>query len=70
LNVVHFAHSLQIASGKDATVALFDMRGKQVFSQNVFSGTTTINLANQKQGIYYAVVKSESHKQTVKVVLK
>jgi len=70
LNVTHFARSLQIASGKDATVALFDMHGKQVFSQKILSGTTTINLEKQRQGIYYAVVKSGLHKQTVKVVLK
>jgi len=70
LSVVHFGRSLQIASGKDATVALFDMRGKQIFSQKVLSGTTTISLQKQRQGIYYAVVKSESRKQIVKVVLK
>jgi hypothetical protein len=70
LNVVHFANSLRIASSKDATVSLFDMRGKQVFGQKVFSGTTTINLENQKQGVYYAVITSGSQKQTVKVVLK
>jgi len=70
LNVTHFARSLKIASSKDATVALFDMHGKQVFSQRVFSGTTTISLEKQKQGIYYAVVKSGSQKQTVKVILK
>jgi len=70
LNVVHFARSLQIASGKDATVFLFDMRGKQIFSQKVLSGTTTISLQKQRQGVYYAVVKSGSQKQTVKVVLK
>jgi len=70
LNVVHFAHSLQIASGKDATVALFDMHGKKVLSQRVLSGTTTISLQKQRQGVYYAVVKSGSQKQTVKIVLK
>jgi len=70
LNVTHFGRNLQIASGKDANVALFDMRGKQVLSQKVLSGTTTISLQKQRQGIYYAVVKSESQKQTVKVVLK
>jgi len=70
LNVVSFARSLKITSGKDATVSLFDMNGKQVLSQRVFSGTTTISLANQREGVYYAVVKSDSHKQTVKVVLK
>jgi len=70
LNVVSFARNLQIASGKDATVSLFDMRGKQVFSQKVLSGTTTISLEKQKQGVYYAVVRSGSQKQTVKVILK
>jgi len=68
--VLHFARSLQIASGKDATVALFDMQGKQVFSQKVSGGTTIISLQKQRQGVYYAVVRSGSHKQIVKVVLK
>ena len=70
LNVTHFARSLQIASGKDATVSLFDIRGKQMFSQKVLSGTTTISLASQRQGIYYAVVRSGSQKQVVKIILK
>ncbi|MDR2554806.1 MAG: T9SS type A sorting domain-containing protein [Fibromonadaceae bacterium] len=70
LSVIHFARSLQIASGKDATVALFDMQGKQVFSQKVLSGTTILSLGKQRQGIYYAVVSSGAQKQTVKVVLK
>jgi len=70
LNVVHFARNLQIASGKDATVSLFDMHGKQVLSQKVFSGITTISLEKQRQGVYYAIVRSGSQKQTVKVILK
>ena len=70
LNVTHFANSLQIASGKDATVFLFDIRGKQMFSQKVLSGTTTISLAGQRQGVYYAVVKAGAQKQTVKIILK
>jgi len=70
LNVVSFARSLKIASGKDATVSLFDMNGRQVFGQKVFSGTTTISLEAQKQGVYYVVVRSGAQKQTLKVVLK
>jgi len=70
LNVVHFARSLQIASGKDATISLFDIRGKQVLSQRILSGTTTISLGKQKQGVYYVVAKSGSQKQIVKIILK
>jgi hypothetical protein len=70
LNVVSFANSLQIASGKDAAVSLFNLRGEQVLSQKVLSGTTTISLKSQKQGFYYAVVKAGSQKKVVKVVLK
>jgi len=70
LSVISFARSLQIASSKDATVALFDMQGKQVFSQKVLSGTTILSLAKQRQGVYYAVVTSGAQKQTVKVILK
>jgi len=70
LNVAHFARSLHIASGKDATVSLFDMHGKQVFSKKVLAGESVVSLENQRQGVYYAVVRSGSFKQTVKVVLK
>jgi len=70
LNVTHFARNLQIATGKNATVSMFDIRGKQVFSQKVLSGTTSISLANQKQGIYYVIAKSDSQKQIVKIIVK
>jgi len=70
LNIVHFARSLQIASGKDATVSLFDISGKQVLNQRVLSGVTTISLEKQKMGVYYAVAKSGAQKQIVKIVLK
>ena len=70
LNVVNFARSLRIASDKNATISLFDINGKYVLSQNVLSGTTTISLGKQKVGVYYAVVKSSSQKQIVKIVLK
>jgi len=70
LNVVNFARSLRIASDKNATISLFDINGKLVLSQKVLSGTTTISLANQKVGVYYAVAKSSSQKQIVKIVLK
>jgi len=70
LNVAHFARNLHIASGKDATVSLFDMHGKQVFSKKVLAGESVVSLENQRQGVYYAVVRSGSLKQTVKVVLK
>ena len=70
LNVVNFARSLRIASDKNATISLFDINGKLVLSQKVLSGTTTISLANQKSGVYYAVAKSSSQKQIVKIVLK
>jgi len=70
LNVVHFARNLRIASDKNATISLFNIKGKLVLSQKVQSGTTTISLANQKVGVYYAVAKSGSQKQIVKIVLK
>jgi len=70
LNVVNFARSLRIASDKNATISLFDINGKLVLGQKVLSGTTTISLANQKSGVYYAIAKSDSQKQIVKIVLK
>jgi len=69
LNVVSFARSLLITSN-GATVSLFDMHGKQVFSKKVLAGESVVSLENQRQGVYYAVVQSGSAKQTVKVVLK
>jgi len=68
--VVNFARNLRIASDKNATIYLFDINGKQVLSQKVLKGTTTISLGKQKVGVYYAVAKSDSQKQIVKIVLK
>jgi len=70
LSVVNFARNLRIASDKNATIYLFDINGKQVLSQKVLKGTTTISLGKQKVGVYYAVAKSDSQKQIVKIVLK
>jgi hypothetical protein len=70
LTVLAQSGSLHISSLKDAKVSLFNMAGKQVFSQNVSAGYNTLSLSNQKQGIYFAVVSSGSSKQTVRVVLK
>jgi len=70
LSVTGLARGLQIASDKNATISLFNIKGKLVLSQKVQSGTTTISLANQKVGVYYAVAKSGSQKQIVKIVLR
>ena len=70
LNVLVQAGSLHISSAREATMQLFDMSGKQVFSQKVPSGYSVVNLKDQKMGVYFAVVTSGSHKQTVKVTLK
>jgi len=70
LSVTGLARGLQIASEKNATISLFNMKGKLVLRQKVQSGTTTIGLENQKAGVYYAVAKSDSQKQLVKIVLK
>jgi hypothetical protein len=70
LSVVNFARSLRIASDKNATISLFDINGKLVLSQKVLNGTTTIRLEKQKSGVYYAVAKSSSQKQIIKIVLK
>jgi hypothetical protein len=61
---------LHISALKDATVALFDMTGKQVLNEKLPAGYSTLSLKNQKQGVYFAVVSSGSSKQTVKVILK
>ncbi|MCL2101596.1 MAG: T9SS type A sorting domain-containing protein [Fibromonadales bacterium] len=70
LNILVQTGSLHISSAREATMQLFDMSGKQVFSQKVPSGYSVVNLKDQKMGVYFAVVTSGSHKQTVKVTLK
>jgi hypothetical protein len=70
LTVVPLARSLQITSAKDATVSLFDVRGKNVLTQKVAAGASTVSLEKQKQGLYYAVVQSGAAKQIVKVVVR
>ncbi|MCL2101600.1 MAG: T9SS type A sorting domain-containing protein [Fibromonadales bacterium] len=70
LNVLVQTSSLHISSAREATMQLFDVSGKQVFSQKVPSGYSVVNLKDQKMGVYFAVVTSGSHKQTVKVTLK
>jgi hypothetical protein len=70
LTVALQARSLQVSAAKEGTVSLFDMSGKQAFSQKVSAGQSTINLNSQKTGVYYVVLSSGSQKQTFKVVLK
>jgi hypothetical protein len=70
LVVVPFGSSLHISSPKEASVLLFDMQGKQVFSKKLSANYNIVAFENQKQGVYYAVVTSGSSKQTVKVLLK
>jgi hypothetical protein len=45
------------------------MRGELVFSRMVPAGHITVNLENEKRGVYYAVVNSGSYKKTIKVVV-
>jgi len=70
LTIVPNGNVLHIISDKAATVELFSMTGAKVFSSKVAAGNSSLSLGNQKTGVYYAVVKSGSQKQTVKVILK
>jgi len=70
LTITQHARSLQISSAQESKIQLFDMRGERVLNANVPAGQATFSLENQKLGIYYAVISSGSHKQTVKVVVK
>ncbi|MDR3001746.1 MAG: T9SS type A sorting domain-containing protein [Fibromonadaceae bacterium] len=70
LNVLVQTGSLHISSVREATVQLFDVSGKQMLSEKVPSGYSVVNLKGQKVGVYFAVITSGSHKQTVKVTLK
>jgi len=70
LTVVPNGNMLHIISEKAATVELFSMTGAKVFSSKVIAGNSSLSLGKQKTGVYYAVVRSGSQKQTVKVILK
>ncbi|MDR2581796.1 MAG: T9SS type A sorting domain-containing protein [Fibromonadaceae bacterium] len=70
LTVLARTSSLHISSARDATVQLFDMNGKQVYSEKLSAGYNVVSFGKQKQGVYYALVQSGAHKQSVKVVLK
>jgi hypothetical protein len=70
LTVVPNGNVLYSISEKSATVELFSMAGVKVLTSKNTKGNSTLSLEKQKQGVYYAVVKSGSQKQTVKVVLK
>jgi hypothetical protein len=70
LTILLTANNLQISSNKQATVQLFNMQGVKVLNAKVAAGNSTISLEKQKKGVYYAVVRAGSNKQTVKVVVK
>jgi hypothetical protein len=69
LKVVAHNSNLHIYSAKETTVQLYDMRGELVSNWKIQAGENILNLKNQKKGIYYAVVSSGSHKQSVKVAV-
>jgi len=70
LTVVPNGRSLHILSARDAHVSLYNLAGNRVFNSSVSKGNSTVSLANQKQGVYYAVVASGAQTQIVKVLLK
>jgi hypothetical protein len=69
LKVVAHTHSLHISSPKESTVQIYNMRGEHISNWKVPAGQSILNLKNQKKGVYYAIVSSGSHKQTVKVAV-
>ena len=65
-------HSLgmQISTQKDAKLSIFDARGNMVYKSDVVAGINVVNLQDQKQGVYFAVVASGSLKQSLRVIVK
>lgn len=61
-----------LASGKGATLILYDLHGKKVYEQNAEPGLGhyNVDVSQWARGIYYLKVTTETASQTLKVVLK
>ncbi len=58
-----------IAIDKNATVEVYDIIGKQIFSKNLFTGENTIDLAAYEKGIYLAkITNQENQTKTIKLI--
>jgi len=68
LNSVNNGVNLQTMS--NATIQIFDLKGKAVRTLKFKSGNYVVQLADLPQGLYIAKATSSSWKQTVKVMVK
>jgi hypothetical protein len=68
-NNVFFASSdLNLELTNSGVVQIFDLQGNKVLTVNLGSGAHKVSLADLPKGVYFAVVKAASWKQTLKVV--
>jgi len=70
LTIAVQSRALHISSDRDAKVTLYGLNGKKALSGMVNAGNSVFSLMGQKPGVYYAVVQTNSHTQTIKVILK
>lgn len=71
LIVAPFGNSLHISSDRNATISLYDMKGKEVLTGKVNAGNSVFDLDKKvSMGSYYAVVKAGSNTQKVNVIIK
>jgi len=70
-NKMFFAgSSLNLNLAGNTVLQVFDIKGNKVLTMNLASGPSTVSLANLPKGVYFAVAKSASWKQTIKVAVK
>jgi endoglucanase len=68
-NNLFFANStLNLELAENSNLDVFDLRGNKVFSANLTGGTHKVSLNNLSKGVYFAVAKSASWKQTLRIV--
>ncbi len=57
------------ANTKNATLTIYDILGKNVFSEKLPKTKNTLNLKNLNKGVYLAVIENGSQKTTKKIIL-
>ncbi|MDR3000147.1 MAG: T9SS type A sorting domain-containing protein [Fibromonadaceae bacterium] len=60
--------SLNLELASNTVVQIFDLRGNRVLTMNLTSGSHAVSLDNLPKGVYFAVAKSASWKQSIRIV--
>lgn len=58
------------SSGREATISVYDMTGKQVYQTKTKNSVTKLNTASLPQGVYVVTAKTENKSLTNKIVKK